>query len=147
MAISVHIGHLILYSAPDFLLRLHHLDNGSPAAFDIFFLQPAVSVVSAVEGLKLTIPSITTGLSCHQQDIGFVLPLCESLYQSLVHKTQLCVPAGTISGISCAILAGLFLVQRFGTAKIGMSFSPVMLIFFVFNAGRCWNLQHVPKTF
>jgi len=57
--------------------------------------------------------------------------------------------AGTIIAISCTILAGLFLIQRYGTAKIGTAFSPIMLIFFVFNSGvGVYNIAaHDPTIF
>jgi KUP system potassium uptake protein len=57
-------------------------------------ITPAISVLSAVEGLKLDAPQLT----------------------------RVVVP------ISLAILIGLFLVQRKGTAFIGRIFGPVMLI-------------------
>jgi KUP system potassium uptake protein len=60
-------------------------------------ITPAISVLSAVEGLKLDAPRLA----------------------------PLVVP------ISVAILFGLFLVQRKGTAFIGNIFGPVMLIWFV----------------
>src|SRR6266853_3833053 len=60
-------------------------------------ITPAISVLSAVEGLKLDAPRLA----------------------------PLVVP------ISVAILVGLFLVQRKGTAFIGNIFGPVMLIWFV----------------
>jgi KUP system potassium uptake protein len=60
-------------------------------------ITPAISVLSAVEGLKLDAPQLTP----------VVVP------------------------ISVAILLGLFLVQRKGTAFIGSIFGPVMLLWFV----------------
>jgi KUP system potassium uptake protein len=60
-------------------------------------ITPAISVLSAVEGLKLDAPRLAP----------FVVP------------------------VSVAILVGLFLVQRKGTAFIGNIFGPVMLIWFV----------------
>jgi len=60
-------------------------------------ITPAISVLSAVEGLKLDAPQLTR----------WVVP------------------------ISVAILIGLFLVQRKGTAFIGRIFGPVMLLWFV----------------
>src|SRR6202045_1649848 len=60
-------------------------------------ITPAISVLSALEGLKL-------------------------------HPPQL---APVIVPISIAILVGLFLVQRKGTAFIGNIFGPVMLIWFI----------------
>ncbi|HEY0417904.1 MAG TPA: potassium transporter Kup [Acetobacteraceae bacterium] len=59
-------------------------------------ITPAISVLSAVEGLKLDAPALAPA----------VLP------------------------ISIAILVGLFLVQRRGTAFIGRLFGPVMLAWF-----------------
>ena len=43
-------------------------------------------------------------------------------------------PAGTIVGISIAILIVLFSIQRFGTRGVGYAFSPVILLWFLFNA-------------
>src|SRR4029077_18114351 len=59
-------------------------------------ITPAISVLSAVEGLKLDAPQL----------------------------------APAIVPISIAILIGLFLVQRKGTAFIGNIFGPLMLIWF-----------------
>src|SRR5271166_3324480 len=60
-------------------------------------ITPAISVLSAVEGLKLDAPQL----------------------------------APAIVPISIAILVGLFLVQRKGTAFIGNIFGPVMLVWFI----------------
>ncbi|MCO7125337.1 KUP/HAK/KT family potassium transporter [Sporolactobacillus shoreicorticis] len=67
-------------------------------------LTPAVSVTSAIEGLK-------------GQRIG---PLEFSDHQLVVVL------------IVSAILLSLFLIQHFGTAVIGRSFGPIMLLWFVF---------------
>jgi KUP system potassium uptake protein len=67
-------------------------------------LTPAVSVTSAIEGLK-------------GQQIG---PLEFSDHQLVVVL------------IVTAILLGLFLIQHFGTAVIGRSFGPMMLLWFLF---------------
>lgn len=60
-------------------------------------ITPAISVLSAVEGLKLDAPRL----------------------------------ASAVVPVSIAILIGLFLVQRKGTAFIGSIFGPVMLLWFV----------------
>jgi len=60
-------------------------------------ITPAISVLSAVEGLKLDAPQL----------------------------------APAVVPISIAILIGLFLVQRKGTAFIGNIFGPVMLMWFI----------------
>ena len=60
-------------------------------------ITPAISVLSAMEGLKLVTPAFE----------NFVLP------------------------VTLAILIGLFMIQRRGTASIGRLFGPVMVIWFV----------------
>ncbi len=60
-------------------------------------ITPAISVLSAMEGLKLVTPALEK----------FILPL------------------------TLAILIGLFVIQRRGTASIGRLFGPVMVIWFV----------------
>ncbi len=59
-------------------------------------ITPAISVLSAVEGLELITPAFTR----------FVLP------------------------ITLAILIGLFLLQRSGTARVGALFGPIMILWF-----------------
>ena len=59
-------------------------------------ITPAISVLSAIEGLKLVAPAFD----------DFILPL------------------------TLAILIGLFMVQRRGTATIGRLFGPVMVVWF-----------------
>jgi len=59
-------------------------------------ITPAVSVLGAIEGLKIATPALEP----------FVIPL------------------------TIAILVGLFSVQRFGTARVGGLFGPVMLLWF-----------------
>lgn len=39
----------------------------------------------------------------------------------------------TIVGITCAILVCLFLIQPFGTAKIGTAFAPIVTVWLLFN--------------
>ncbi len=60
-------------------------------------ITPAISVLSAVEGLKVVAP----------------------------HSADLILP------ITIAILLALFLVQRFGTGRLGYSFGPVLLLWFI----------------
>ncbi|DBB02777.1 TPA: Potassium transporter, variant 3 [Trebouxia sp. C0004] len=43
------------------------------------------------------------------------------------------VSQGAIVGISCAIVVGLFMVQRFGTGQVGFVFAPIILIYFLCN--------------
>jgi KUP system potassium uptake protein len=59
-------------------------------------ITPAISVLSAVDGLRVAVPELA----------------------------HLVVPAAVL------VLVGLFAVQRFGTARIGGLFGPVMLVWF-----------------
>lgn len=43
------------------------------------------------------------------------------------------ISTSTIIGVSCAILILLFLVQPFGTSKIGSAFAPIVMIWLLFN--------------
>lgn len=46
-----------------------------------------------------------------------------------------------IIGASCAILVLLFLIQPFGTAKVGTSFAPIVVVWLLFNlASGIYNL-------
>jgi KUP system potassium uptake protein len=60
-------------------------------------ITPAISVLSAVEGIKVAAPALG----------HWVVPIC------------------------VVILLGLFLLQRFGTARVGGLFAPVMAVWFV----------------
>lgn len=64
-------------------------------------ITPAISVLSAIEGLQIATPGLQ----------GAVVPL------------------------SCAILVGLFAIQRKGTAGIGRLFGPIMVLWFVTLGG------------
>jgi KUP system potassium uptake protein len=78
-------------------------------------ITPAISVLSAVEGLKIV-----------SDDPG---------YQDAI--ARLTVP------ITCAILLALFAVQRGGTASIGRAFGPVMGLWFTVLAGL--GVYHVAQ--
>ena len=60
-------------------------------------LTPSISVLSAVEGAAIQVPSAS----------------------------------GVAVEIAIAIIAGLFLMQRFGTEKVGTLFGPIMVVWFV----------------
>jgi KUP system potassium uptake protein len=64
-------------------------------------ITPAISVMSAIEGLEIATPAFKT----------YVLP------------------------ITAVIIVGLFSVQRFGTAKVGSFFGPVMVVWFSLLGG------------
>ena len=80
-------------------------------------ITPAISVLSAMEGLKLVTPAFE----------NFVLP------------------------ITLAILIGLFMIQRRGTASIGRLFGPVMVIWFVVLGSlgiiKIWAAPDILKAF
>lgn len=64
-------------------------------------ITPAISVLSAVEGLALLDAQLGTGLA------HYVVP------------------------ISAGIILALFLVQKHGTARIGVAFGPIMVLWFI----------------
>ncbi len=75
-------------------------------------ITPAISVLSAVEGLTVASPRLTP----------IVLPL------------------------TCAILVGLFSIQRFGTGAVGKLFGPVMVIWFgTLAALGIFHISHHPE--
>jgi len=75
-------------------------------------ITPAISVLSAVEGLKVATPLFEP----------YVIP------------------------ISVVLLAGLFLVQRRGTAAVGGLFGPVMLVWFVvLGLLGIWGIAQHPR--
>ncbi|KAK3166408.1 hypothetical protein QOZ80_1AG0045430 [Eleusine coracana subsp. coracana] len=59
-----------------------------------------------------------------------VLSAVGGIKQSATSLTQ-----GQIAGIAIAILIVLFLVQRFGTDKVGYTFAPIILTWFILIAG------------
>jgi KUP system potassium uptake protein len=76
-------------------------------------ITPAISVLSALEGVNAATPTLAP----------FVLPL------------------------GVAILIGLFAVQRFGTASIGVAFGPVMLVWFgAIGALGLWGVLRHPQA-
>jgi KUP system potassium uptake protein len=79
-------------------------------------ITPAISVLSAMEGLKLVTPDLEQ----------FILPL------------------------TLAILIGLFMIQRRGTASIGRLFGPVMVTWFVaiglLGAVNIWAAPEILKA-
>ncbi|MBI1244244.1 MAG: potassium transporter Kup [Alphaproteobacteria bacterium] len=70
---------------------------GASLFFGDAIITPAISVLSAVEGLKVAAPDLE----------HYVVP------------------------ISCVILIGLFMFQRYGTALVGAFFGPVTIIWFL----------------
>lgn len=74
-------------------------------------ITPAISVLSAVEGLQLIRPGLEP----------FILPL------------------------ACAVIAGLFAIQRKGTDAVARFFGPVMALWFiVLAAGGLWQILRTP---
>lgn len=70
---------------------------GAALLFGDGIITPAITVLSAVEGLQFATPVFS----------HYVIP------------------------ITCLIIAGMFLVQRFGTARIGSVFGPIILVWFL----------------
>jgi KUP system potassium uptake protein len=77
-------------------------------------ITPAISVLSAVEGLEVAAPSLKS----------YVVPL------------------------TIIVLVGLFLMQRRGSAHIGMLFGPIMSLWFVTLAlAGSWQITRMPSVF
>jgi KUP system potassium uptake protein len=70
---------------------------GTAVFFGDAVITPALTVVSAAEGINVYAPQYS----------GLILPM------------------------SLVVLVGLFAIQRFGTAKVGRAFGPVMLVWFI----------------
>jgi KUP system potassium uptake protein len=86
---------------------------GSALFFGDAILTPAISVLSAVEGLEVVTPELT----------------------------QWVVP------ITVAIIIGLFLIQRFGTAGISIVFGPVTALWFLVLGGiGIVHIVHAPEV-
>ncbi|EAY77086.1 hypothetical protein OsI_05047 [Oryza sativa Indica Group] len=66
-----------------------------------------------------------------------VLTPCISVLSAVggIKESAKSLTQGQIAGIAIAILIVLFLVQRFGTDKVGYSFGPIILTWFIFIAG------------
>lgn len=84
--------------------------------------QPPVPPPSAC---SLPLPDLRVSMLC-----SWRLGNCQS------PPVTLLVPStGQIAGIAIAILIVLFLVQRLGTDKVGYTFAPIILTWFIFIAG------------
>lgn len=86
---------------------------GASLFFGDGVITPAITTLSAVEGLQVAAPALG----------HWVLP------------------------IALAILVGLFMAQRYGTARVGRVFGPVMLLWFLSLAViGVSNIVHAPET-
>eukprot|EP00871_Galdieria_phlegrea_P005797 jgi/Galph1/704/GphlegSOOS_G5531.1 len=78
-------------------------------------ITPAVTVVSAIEGIQVGAPSVSTA---------------------------------TIVGVSIAVLFLIFAFQSFGSGKIGLSYGPIMLVWFSVQAALgIYNITKFPAVF
>src|SRR6266849_5012586 len=76
-------------------------------------ITPAISVLSAIEGLQVATPVFA----------AFVVPL------------------------TVVVLIGLFVVQKFGTARVGAMFGPVMILWFVvLSVLGIWHIVQEPRV-
>jgi len=102
-AVQNHRTKTILFALGVFGAALFYGDS---------ILTPAISVLSAVEGLSLITPKLTP----------YILP------------------------ISIAILIGLFIFQKKGTAQIGNLFGPIIVIWFLtLGAVGFWHIIQTPE--
>jgi KUP system potassium uptake protein len=76
-------------------------------------ITPAISVLSAIEGLQVATPVFTP----------YIVP------------------------ITIVVIIGLFFVQKFGTAKVGAAFGPVMIVWFLVLAVMgLWHIRDEPHV-
>lgn len=95
-------------SVPVFILGI----MGSALFFGDAIITPAISVLSAVEGMRLVTPALDP----------YVIP------------------------ITLVILFAVFIVQRHGTARIGIFFGPITLIWFLAMGGAgLWQIAGEPE--
>ncbi|KAF8411469.1 hypothetical protein HHK36_004020 [Tetracentron sinense] len=84
---------------------------------------PAMSVMSAVSGLKVGIASIEQAV-CGFTDVDMLLKLSDRLGHFFKFS------ADEVVMISVAFLIILFSVQKFGTSKVGLALGPALFIWF-----------------
>lgn len=95
------------------------------------------AVVSATAGVQVINPNLSNGAL--DNFTSAAISTRSSLFIVYVTQCGLNVikdpmAADAVAGISCAILLALFSIQRFGTSRLGMAFSPVLLLWFLGNA-------------
>lgn len=74
-------------------------------------------------------------------NIGLLQSVLGAIQGITVANPDLTRPA--IVGISCAILVLLFAIQPFGTAKLGTSFAPIVVVWLLFNL--CCGIYNLAK--
>ena len=85
------------------------------------FITPALSVLSAIEGLQSS---------------------------NLMSDSQIDTIHKVIVPVTCIILVILFVMQRFGSTKVGRVFGPIMLVYFLSIAGiGIYNLVNTGNVF
>ena len=57
------------------------------------------------------------------------------------------ISSSVIVGVSCAVLVLLFLVQHWGTTKIGVCFAPVVVLWLLLNLVFGIYVGHPPAAF
>ncbi|XP_066313247.1 potassium transporter 5-like [Miscanthus floridulus] len=114
------VSHYKLESPTNRIKRAHWIKKkmeNSPK-FKVMLFLVTVLATSMVIGDGVLTPSMS------------VLSAVGGIQQKATNLTQ-----GQIVGISIAILIVLFLVQHFGTDKVGYTFAPIILIWFLLIAG------------
>ncbi|CAI0463738.1 unnamed protein product [Linum tenue] len=112
--ISLGVKHKLETSRPLQMMLFLVTILGTSMVIGDGVLTPAISVTNSFRWLlNIAVMSAVDGIS-------------SSLGQ---------VNAEAVIGISVAILVAIFSVQRFGTDKVGLSFAPIILIWFAFIGG------------
>ena len=57
------------------------------------------------------------------------------------------ISSSVIVGVSCAVLVLLFLVQHWGTTKIGVCFAPIVVLWLLLNLVFGIYVGHPPEAF
>lgn len=80
-------------------------------------MTPAQSILGAIQGIKVSHNAVRLTVA----------------NLSTIQVAQPNISTSAIIGISCAILVVLFLVQPFGTSKLGSTFAPIVMLWLLFN--------------
>lgn len=96
-----------------------------------------VPVLSAVGGIKQSANFLTQGIPAIKEHLIVQQRKSHPCHYVMLayYLTHFISSTGQIAGIAIGTLIALFLVQRLGTDKVGYTFGPVILTWFILIAG------------